>query len=107
MRDVDVVRRTASGRVKALKITGEKRSITFTSDMTIRKMLNGVYSTLIVIDKERDRQGNLKSVTVSGAGFGHGVGLCQMGASVMARRGYSHRAILRHYFSKIEFRQLY
>lgn len=94
--DMQPIERGASGRLIKLKITGTKRSVIVGKELEIRKWLSEshLYSSAFVVDK--DAAGNF---TLTGAGWGHGVGLCQIGAAVMAAKGYNYKQILQHYFS--------
>ena len=92
--DLIPVERGTSGRLIKLKIVGSKRTLTIGKELEIRKALSPshLYSSAFVILKE-----NGKFVLV-GAGWGHGVGLCQIGAAVMGAQGYKYKDILLHYY---------
>ena len=92
--DLIPVRRGPSGRIIELKIVGEKKTLVVGKELEIRKWLSKshLYSSAFVVDKEDGR------FTLTGAGWGHGVGLCQIGAAVMADEGYTYDQILSHYF---------
>ena len=92
--DLIPVERGTSGRLVKLKIVGSKRTLTIGKELEIRKALSPshLYSSAFVVLKE-----NGKSVLV-GAGWGHGVGLCQIGAAVMGAQGYKYKDILLHYY---------
>ena len=92
--DLIPVERGTSGRLIKLKIVGSKRTLTIGKELEIRKALSPshVYSSAFVVLKE-----NGKFVLV-GAGWGHGVGLCQIGAAVMGAQGYKYKDILLHYY---------
>lgn len=104
------IERGESGRIIKLKITGEKRTLVIGKELEIRRALSRshLYSSAFVI---RAEQGNLSDYparfTLLGAGWGHGVGLCQIGAAVMADRGQGYEEILSHYFSGTEISTLY
>lgn len=87
--------RGPSGRIFRLRITGERGSLVVGKELEIRRSLSlsHLYSSAFVVD--RDAAGRF---VLSGAGWGHGVGLCQIGAAVMAERGYGYREILAHYY---------
>ncbi|MDR1757144.1 MAG: SpoIID/LytB domain-containing protein [Culturomica sp.] len=97
--------RGASGRIIRLRIEGTKRSLVIGKELLIRKALSRshLYSSAFVVEKITGN-GILQGFRLRGAGWGHGVGLCQIGAAVMSSRGYSYREILAHYFpgSRIE-----
>lgn len=101
------VRRGTSGRITRLRIEGSKRSLTIGKELEIRKSLSKshLYSSCFVVDREDD--GNEISFVLRGAGWGHGVGLCQIGAAMMGEKGYSYRDMLSHYFRDAAFEKLY
>ncbi|MCE5231374.1 SpoIID/LytB domain-containing protein [bacterium] len=107
VRDVVIDKRTASGRVSRMRIIGENREVEIHRELEIREAMGDVMSTLFTFTKQADSRGRLSSITVYGAGWGHGVGMCQMGAVVMAHQGYNYRQILGHYFHDVRIRQLY
>lgn len=96
--DLIPLQRGASGRIIRLKITGLKKEMTIGKELEIRKALSKthLYSSAFVVDKKVD--GDDLIFTLHGAGWGHGVGLCQIGAAVMGNIGYSYSDILMHYF---------
>jgi len=93
--------RGVSGRIGVLTVVGDKGSADVTGDLKIRRMLGGLKSTLFEIKKDGD------TFTFRGAGFGHGVGMCQMGAIGMATAGKSHKQILGHYYRGTHLHKLY
>ena len=92
--DLIPLKRGVSGRIYELKIVGENESIIIGKELEIRKWLSNshLYSSAFVVEKEGD------TFTLHGAGWGHGVGLCQIGAAVMAEKGYTYKEILQHYY---------
>jgi SpoIID/LytB domain protein len=94
IRDLQALGRGPSGRIYRLKIEGEKDYIIIGKELEIRRALSRshLYSSAFVVDKVGGR------FVLRGAGWGHGVGLCQIGAAVMASRGKSYREILMHYY---------
>ena len=92
--DLIPLKRGVSGRIYELKIVGENSSIIIGKELEIRKWLSNshLYSSAFVVEKEGD------TFTLYGAGWGHGVGLCQIGAAVMADKGYTYKEILAHYY---------
>jgi SpoIID/LytB domain protein len=92
--DVQALVRGASGRIYRLKITGERDYIIIGKELEIRRALarTHLYSSAFVADKESGR------FLLRGAGWGHGVGLCQIGAAVMANEGKTYTQILQHYY---------
>ena len=97
--------RGASGRITRLHVVGEKESRIVGKELEIRRWLSRshLYSSAFVVDKI-ERNGN-NCFVLKGAGWGHGVGLCQVGAAVMGEKGFSHLQILAHYYpgSSIEY----
>ncbi len=98
--DLIPVERGKSGRLKKLKIVGSKLTLTIGKELEIRKTLSEshLYSSAFVIDKQNIADGIPETFTLIGAGWGHGVGLCQIGAAMMGAKGYKYNEILLHYF---------
>lgn len=97
--DLIPVERGTSGRLIRLKIIGTLRTLIIGKELEIRRTLSSshLYSSAFVVDKEGD--GEIPSrFTLTGAGWGHGVGLCQIGAAVMGEKGYDYKEILSHYY---------
>jgi stage II sporulation protein D len=108
VQDVEIDKRAGSGRVQAIRLRGEKKNITIDRELKIRKVLGWIYSTFFTIEKDQDPDtGHLKELRIYGAGYGHGVGMCQMGAYMMGHAGYTYRQILGHYFDEVKMRRLY
>ena len=103
------VERGKSGRLKKLKIVGSKLTLTIGKELEIRKTLSEshLYSSAFVVDKLRIENGIPQEFVFTGAGWGHGVGLCQIGAAVMGEKGHTFREILMHYFRGAELEKLY
>lgn len=101
--DIIPIERGVSGRLIRVRIIGSLRTMTIGKELVIRKAFSPthLYSSAFVIDKEED------NFIFHGAGWGHGVGLCQIGAAVMGAKGYSYRQILQHYFKGSEIHKLY
>jgi stage II sporulation protein D len=94
IRDIQALARGPSGRIYRLKVTGERDYIIVGKELEIRRALSRthLYSSAFVVDQESGR------LILQGAGWGHGVGLCQIGAAVMANQGMTYREILQHYY---------
>jgi SpoIID/LytB domain protein len=94
IQDIEPLSRGPSSRIYRLKITGERDFLVIGKELEIRRALSRthLYSSAFVADKESGR------IVLRGAGWGHGVGLCQIGAAVMADSGKSYREILQHYY---------
>ena len=101
------VERGVSGRLIRLKITGTKKTLTVGKELEIRKWLSEshLYSSAFVIDHFEIKNGIPQKFVLTGAGWGHGVGLCQIGAAVMGEKGYSYKEILSHYFKGAELKK--
>lgn len=101
IRDLQPVARGVSGRLYRLKIVGEKLTKTIGKELAIRYALSPtcLYSSAFVVERhDIDADGYPAKFVLRGAGWGHGVGLCQIGAAVMGAKGYDYRQILLHYF---------
>jgi SpoIID/LytB domain protein len=107
--DLIPVERGKSGRLKKLKIVGSKLTLTIGKELQIRKTLSEshLYSSAFVVDKHNIENGIPQEFVLTGAGWGHGVGLCQIGAAVMGEKGYAFDEILMHYFRGAELEKLY
>jgi stage II sporulation protein D len=102
--------RGESGRIIKLRIVGEKRTLVIGKELEIRRALSRshLYSSAFVVRATRDQQSEFpERFSLIGAGWGHGVGLCQIGAAVMADRGHGHEEILSHYFTGARISGLY
>ena len=99
--------RGASGRLIKLKIVGTNRTLIIGKELEIRRALSKthLYSSAIIIDKSSRKIP--EKFTLYGAGWGHGVGLCQIGAAVMAVYGYKFDEILLHYFLNAKLERIY
>jgi SpoIID/LytB domain protein len=102
-------RRGPSGRIVRLKVVGSKRTIIVGKELEIRKWLSKshLYSSAFVVEVERNERGVPVRFTLRGAGWGHGVGLCQIGAAVMAAQGRKAEEIVTHYFRGAQLQKLY
>ncbi len=123
--DLVPVKRGGSGRVELLRIVGTNKTMTIGKELEIRRVLSEshLFSSAIVIEKQfapnphsceiTDDEGNVREVlipdgfVIRGAGWGHGVGLCQIGAAVMGERGYSYDTILLHYYNGAKIEKKY
>jgi stage II sporulation protein D len=107
--DLVTVERGDSARLIKLKIVGSKKTLIIGKELEIRRILSDthLYSAAIVIDKEEDEKGIPQKFIIYGAGWGHGVGLCQIGAAVMAAQGYQFDEILLHYFKDASLKKIY
>ena len=108
--DMKAVERGKSGRISKLQIIGTEKIFTIGKELEIRRTLSDSHllSSAFVVDKyDKDEQGVPQRFELIGAGWGHGVGLCQIGAAVMGEQGYHYDAILLHYYQGAEIKKLY
>ena len=98
--DLIPIRRGKSGRIEELKIVGTRRSFIIGKELEIRRTLSEshLYSSAFVVDKENIQHDIPERFILIGAGWGHGVGLCQIGAAMMSTAGYHYHQILSHYY---------
>ncbi len=101
--------RGTSGRIYRLRIVGSKRDMVVGKELEIRRWLSRshLYSSAFIVKAECNTRGDVERFVFHGAGWGHGVGLCQIGAAVMAVKGFTAEEILRHYFPGAELRNIY
>ena len=108
--DMKSVERGTSGRISKLQIIGTEKTFTIGKELEIRRTLSDSHllSSAFIVDKyDIDEQGVPQRFELVGAGWGHGVGLCQIGAAVMGEEGYLYDAILLHYYQGAEIKKLY
>lgn len=99
LQDLRPTRRGRSGRIVELDVVGSRGS-TVVKGFDVRNLLD-LRESLTVIELQRDPSGRIVSAVFAGKGWGHGVGLCQVGAYGMAQRGANYREILQHYYPGI------
>ncbi|HKE03902.1 MAG TPA: SpoIID/LytB domain-containing protein, partial [Blastocatellia bacterium] len=106
---LEAVERGASGRVALLRIVGQRETIVIGKELEIRRALSPshLYSSAFVVKSEGTTGDAPATFTLIGAGWGHGVGLCQIGAALMAERGYDFQRILEHYYRGARLYGLY
>ncbi len=109
LRELVPLERGPSGRIVRLRIKGSKAEWIVGKELEIRRWLSPSHllSSAFVVSVERDPSGNPSRFILHGAGWGHGVGLCQIGAAMMAVQGFGAAEILRHYFRGAVLRKLY
>jgi SpoIID/LytB domain protein len=109
MLDLIPIERGYSGRIIKLKIDGDKKSLIIGKELEIRKTLSPthLYSSAFYITKEEIINKIPQRFILKGAGWGHGVGLCQIGAAVMSELGYGFDEILTHYFKNSVICKIY
>lgn len=103
IKSITPLQRGYSGRISKLRIEGEKATLVIGKELEIRRTLSDTHllSSAFVIDKTKD------GFRLTGAGWGHGVGFCQIGGAVMTEKGYSYDRILSHYFTNASLTKLY
>lgn len=106
VRALEPLERGHSGRIKRLRIRGSRGEAIASGDLHIRRLLGGLRSTLFRVSTVGSKT-NPSAFEVEGAGFGHGVGMCQLGAIGMADAGKSAGQILQHYYAGTRIRRLY
>ncbi len=99
--------RDISGRIISLTCTGEKGEKTIMKELAIRKLFGMLRSSCFVVNWKRDEKGLINGAEFAGAGWGHGVGMCQTGAQSMALKGKTFQQILLHYFPGARLKNLY
>ena len=109
IKDLIPMQRGKSGRISRLKIVGTLRTVTIGKELEIRRALSEshLFSSAFVIDKTEVAGSVPSEFTITGAGWGHGVGLCQIGAAMMGEKGYSYDKILLHYYRNAEIKKVY
>jgi len=107
--DLIPLERGKSGRISKLRIVGTDKEFTIGKELEIRRALSEshLYSSNFEVETERNASGEPVRITLKGAGWGHGVGLCQIGAAVMGERGYHYNEILLHYYRGAEIKRIY
>lgn len=107
--DLVPVERGRGGHLSKLKIVGTNHSMIIGKELEIRRVLsrNHLYSSAFVVDKEDIKDGIPGKFILTGAGWGHGVGMCQIGAAVMGCKGYKYDEILKHYYNGATIKKVY
>ena len=106
---LEPLHRGPSGRIVRLRIVGSRRTVIVGKELEIRRWLSPshLYSSAFVVQTEGGSPDNPATFTLHGAGWGHGVGFCQIGAAVMAAKGFEAETIVKHYFRGAELKKLY
>ncbi len=107
IRSIDEFIREVSGRIISIKITGSEAEKTVLRELTIRKLFGMLRSSNFIVDWKHDKDGYIVGANFTGAGWGHGVGMCQTGAQNMAKAGQSFDQILLHYYPGAKLKKLY
>ncbi|ATV31390.1 SpoIID/LytB domain-containing protein [Prevotella intermedia] len=107
--DLVPLSRGKSGRTYRLKIVGKERTLIIGKELEIRRALSKshLYSSAFIVEKADIKDGVPQKFIIKGAGWGHGVGLCQIGAAMMGKQGYRYEEILLHYYKGAEITKAY
>ena len=102
IKDIEAVKRGRSGRIITIKVTGSDGNVLIGKELNVRRLLSDTHlpSSAFYILKDRS------SFILKGAGWGHGVGLCQIGAQIMGESGYNYKQILKHYYRGASVRRV-
>ena len=109
LKNIIPLERGPSGRIYKLKIEGSKRVVVVGKELEIRRWLSisHLLSSAFIVSRTNAADGSVESFILTGGGWGHGVGLCQIGAAVMASKGFKSEEILAHYFTGAKIEKLY
>ncbi len=107
LKKIEIIKRDVSGRIFEMKFTGAKGSKVIINELEIRQLFGGLRSSCFYAIYLKDKNGYLVGADLKGAGFGHGVGMCQTGAQSMAGAGYPYNDILKHYFPGARLIKIY
>ena len=107
--DLVPLERGKSGRIYRLKIVGKERTLIIGKELEIRRALSKshLYSSAFIVEKADIKDSVPQKFIIKGAGWGHGVGLCQIGAAMMGKQGYRYEEILLHYYKGAEITKAY
>jgi stage II sporulation protein D len=105
LKDLKPARIGNSGRAVRIQVIGSRASLELNGYRVINAL--GLKDTLFTLTREHNPDGSVSHFTFHGRGWGHGVGLCQIGAFGMAKAGRSYEEILKHYYQGVEIRKAY
>ncbi len=107
--DIVPLERGDSGRLIYINLVGSKKTLKVGKELEIRRVLSEshLYSSMFYVEKETGPDGKVEKFILKGGGWGHGVGLCQVGATVMAMKNIPYQDILKHYYQGIRLEKLY
>ena len=107
--DIVPLERGKSGRIWKLKLCGTNGDFVIGKELEIRRVLSHSHlkSSCFEVERETDANGNLTAFVLNGHGWGHGVGLCQIGAAVMGEKGFNYKEILLHYYRGADISKIY
>ena len=104
---IDIKERHPSSHVHSIYIKGSKDELFIEKELNIRRLLGDLRSGMFNINVKLDKNGQAESFLFYGGGWGHAVGMCQVGAATMAERGFDFKEILNFYYTDIEVKKLY
>lgn len=109
LQDINPLERGDSGRLIYIELVGSKKTLKIGKELEIRRVLSKshLYSSCFYVEKEIDASGKVEKFILKGGGWGHGVGLCQVGATVMAMKNIPYQNILNHYYKNTRLMKLY
>ena len=107
LQDMQPLGRGPGGRLLGLRLVGSRKSVVVNRELPIRQLFGNLNSAAFTLQPQHDRRGALSAVTFTGGGWGHGVGLCQLGAIGRAEAGQSFTEILAHYYNGARVEQIY
>lgn len=107
LKDIIIRERSDSSHIQRIEIIGSKGKFEMKKELNIRNLLGNLRSSMFNIDVKLDEKGNPEEFIFYGGGWGHAVGMCQVGAATMAQQGYSYIDILKFYYSGIEIKRMY
>jgi SpoIID/LytB domain protein len=105
--DLRPLERGASGRIARLEVVGTLATTTLSRELVIRRALGDLPSSAFMVERLADAAGRAVAFVLWGAGWGHGVGMCQVGAAGMAAAGRDYREILAKYYQGAKIQTLY
>jgi SpoIID/LytB domain protein len=104
---IDALEHAAGGRITKLAIRGESDALVISGEWNVRQFFCNLPSSAFIVETLKDVSGKLTSIKLWGAGWGHGVGMCQDGAIGLAQKGWKSDAILKHYFTGVDLTKRY
>ena len=109
LQDIIPLERGDSGRLIYIELVGSKKKLKIGKELQIRRVFSKshLYSSCFYVEKELGADGKVQQITLKGGGWGHGVGLCQVGATVMAMKNIPYQKILHHYYKNTKMVKLY
>ena len=102
IKSIKLLERGVSGRLKHIRVIGADNSVDVYGELNIRRTLGNLKSSAFVIDAKNNKEGIITEIALDGAGWGHGVGMCQIGAISRANHGQDFLTILKHYYDDVQ-----